>query len=161
MWLPFVKYIISEVAKRSKVGESLFTPWALCRIMALGDVSLSSLDIGEALQGGHRIEDVGSKETDNESSVLIPGLPNDLALQCLARVPRRYHLNLRCVCRKWRDMIASEYYYSLRKSLGLSEGWIYAFSRDYVECLHWHVLDPITRRWKELPGMPGDCLRRY
>jgi len=126
--------------------------------MAHGDGYLATLLIEEV---SPEDSDEGNEDSESDKLVLIPGLPNDLALQCLARVPRRHHLNLRCVCTKWRDMVASESYYFLRKCLGLSEGWIYAFSRDYSECLHWHILDPVARTWKELPGMPGDCLRRY
>jgi hypothetical protein len=127
--------------------------------MAEGDGCLATLLIGKI--SPKELPNEGNEEMESHNKlVLIPGLPNDLALQCLARVPRCHHLNLRCVCTKWRDMVASESYYFLRKRLGLSEGWIYAFSRDYSECLHWHILDPVSRTWKELPGMPGDCLQR-
>ncbi|XP_024380511.1 F-box/kelch-repeat protein SKIP4 isoform X1 [Physcomitrium patens] len=130
--------------------------------MAVENDCISALYIEEIVQTNvESSQSVTSKDAECEATSLIPGLPNDLALQCLARVPRRHHLSLRCVCKEWRNMIASEYYYSLRKRLKLTEGWIYAFSRDYFECLHWHVLDPVTRLWKELPSMPGDCLRRY
>ncbi|XP_024389255.1 F-box/kelch-repeat protein SKIP4 [Physcomitrium patens] len=145
---------------RTLVASQLFPP--ITRTMAVGDDCMSGLHIDEAIQiNGDSSQSVTNKHAQGEVIVLIPGLPNDLALQCLARVPRRHHLNLRCVCKEWRNMIASEYYYSLRKRLEVTEGWIYAFSRDYFECLHWHVLDPVTRLWKELPSMPVDCLRRY
>ncbi|KAG9450983.1 hypothetical protein H6P81_010948 [Aristolochia fimbriata] len=38
---------------------------------------------------------------------LINGLPDDLALLCLARVPRRYHHNLKCVSKRWKELVHS------------------------------------------------------
>eukprot|EP00249_Psilotum_nudum_P003103 c16430_g1_i1 orf=192-1280(-) len=95
------------------------------------------------------------------SSVLIPGLPDDLAILCLVRVPRRYHHLLQGVCRRWREFLWSELFCTVRKRLGLAEGWIYALIRDISECLHWYVLDPTQWKWRELPGMPAVCSRRY
>ncbi|OWM69264.1 hypothetical protein CDL15_Pgr025451 [Punica granatum] len=52
---------------------------------------------------------------------LIPGLPDDLAIGCLIRVPRVEHRKLRLVCKRWYRLLTGNYFYSLRKNLGLAE----------------------------------------
>uniref|UniRef100_A0A0D6R728 F-box domain-containing protein n=1 Tax=Araucaria cunninghamii TaxID=56994 RepID=A0A0D6R728_ARACU len=96
----------------------------------------------------------------NDAS-LIPGLPDDIAILCLARVPRKYHHTLKCVSKKWRDVLITESLYSYRQRLGIADSWIYALCRDSHECVHFYVLDPSRRRWKELPGLPTVCSRRF
>lgn len=58
-------------------------------------------------------------------SELIPGLPHDIGILCLARVPRRDHQRLKCVSKKWRDFLSSEVYF-YRQRLGIADSWIYA-----------------------------------
>ncbi|KAE8036977.1 hypothetical protein FH972_009606 [Carpinus fangiana] len=38
---------------------------------------------------------------------LLPGLPDDLAIACLIRVPRVEHRKLRLVCKRWRHLLGS------------------------------------------------------
>lgn len=97
----------------------------------------------------------------SENGVLIPGLPDDLAMLCLVRLGRNYHHNLRGVCKTWRSFVTSRLFVSLREKLGLSEGWVYVLSRDTSECLHWDVLDPCQRRWMTLPPIPPTCSKRF
>ncbi len=70
-----------------------------------------------------------SSDHDDESISccwsLIPGLPKELAMQCLARVPRVLHGKMRAVCRTWRHMVESAEFLELRKHLGFSEDWLY------------------------------------
>ncbi|CAK9198931.1 unnamed protein product [Sphagnum troendelagicum] len=49
---------------------------------------------------------------------LIPGLPNDVALQCLVRIPVQAHAQLQRVSRKWRELVNSSQYYEERKREG-------------------------------------------
>ncbi|CAN8280118.1 unnamed protein product [Cochlearia groenlandica] len=37
---------------------------------------------------------------------LIPGLPEELAMECLLRVPFEFHSYMKSVCRKWRNLIS-------------------------------------------------------
>ncbi|GLJ14979.1 hypothetical protein SUGI_0244570 [Cryptomeria japonica] len=37
---------------------------------------------------------------------IIPGLPEDLGMQCLARVPYRFHANLRAVSKSWNALLS-------------------------------------------------------
>ncbi|KAK1319470.1 F-box/kelch-repeat protein SKIP20 [Acorus calamus] len=52
---------------------------------------------------------------------LIPGLPDDIGMECLVRVPHRYHCHLRSVCRRWRDLLSLPLFYSLRDRSGTAE----------------------------------------
>lgn len=104
------------------------------------------------------VSDIGTKAVD---TLLIPGLPDDLAMLCLVRLPRRCHHIVQGVCCRWRSFFRSQLFVALRKRLGLLEGWVYVLSRDMSACLHWHVLDPAQRRWMALPGMPPVCSRRF
>lgn len=49
---------------------------------------------------------------------LIPALPDDVALQCLLRVPPQAHAHLQRVSRRWRDLVNSPQYYEDRKREG-------------------------------------------
>lgn len=49
---------------------------------------------------------------------LIPGLPNDVAFQCLLRIPVQAHPQLQRVSRKWRELVNSPQYYEERKREG-------------------------------------------
>ena len=58
---------------------------------------------------------------------LLPGLPDDLAIACLIRVPRAEHRKLRLVCKRWYRLLAGNFFYSLRKRFGMAEEWVYVF----------------------------------
>ncbi|XP_074570389.1 F-box/kelch-repeat protein At1g80440-like [Curcuma longa] len=49
---------------------------------------------------------------------LIPGLPDDMALECLLRLPFHDLASARRVCKRWRQEITSQSFYSLRKAGG-------------------------------------------
>eukprot|EP00249_Psilotum_nudum_P021971 c28322_g2_i1 orf=512-1555(+) len=87
-------------------------------------------------------------------AVLIEGLPNAVALQCLARVPLYCYPNMRAVCRIWRTMLQSPELYELREKVGSAEEWLYvsAYEPDRV----WQAYDPLSNRWTTLPPLPTD-----
>ncbi|KAG8070367.1 hypothetical protein GUJ93_ZPchr0006g44437 [Zizania palustris] len=87
---------------------------------------------------------------------MIPGLPDDLAVACLIRVPRADHWKLRLVCKKWFRLLAGNYFYGLRRRLGLAEQWLYAVKCDGDGRVSWDVLDPGHRAWRALPPVPGE-----
>ncbi|RDY07899.1 F-box/kelch-repeat protein SKIP4, partial [Mucuna pruriens] len=100
-----------------------------------------------------------SSNNDNEievtNSQLICGLPDDISLMCLARVPRKYHSVLKCVSKKWRDLICSEGWRSYRRKQKLDETWIYALCMDKLHETFCYVLDPTSRSyWKLIDGLP-------
>ena len=88
---------------------------------------------------------------------LIPGLPNDLAVSCLVRVPRMYHRKLRLVSRKWYRLLTSNYFFSQRIQFGMAEEWIYVIKRDRDRRrLSWHTFDPRHQMWHPLPPIPPE-----
>lgn len=98
-----------------------------------------------------------------EIGSLIPGLPDDISLICLARVPRQYHHILNCVHRRWKSVVSSEEFLTYRQKHNLQETWIYAFCRDRDRRNQFFVMDPSRqprRCWKVLQSIPLQCLRR-
>ncbi|VFQ59528.1 unnamed protein product [Cuscuta campestris] len=87
---------------------------------------------------------------------LLPGLPDDLAIACLIRVPRAEHNKLRLVCKRWYRLLAGNFFYSLRKSLGMAEEWVYVIKRDRDGHTSWHAFDPTYQLWQPLPPVPGE-----
>lgn len=93
---------------------------------------------------------------------LICGLPDDIALFCLARVPREYHSVLKCVSKRWRDLVCSEEWYRYRVKHKLDESWIYALCKDKFDRVSCYVLNPNSprRRWKPIQGLPAKSSKR-
>ncbi|KAM0940061.1 putative F-box/kelch-repeat protein KMD1/2 [Dioscorea sansibarensis] len=57
----------------------------------------------------------------DEEQALIPGLPDDIALDCIARVPHRFHPGICGVSRRWRDLVTSSAYTLHRERIGVAE----------------------------------------
>ncbi|KAL9234470.1 hypothetical protein vseg_009340 [Gypsophila vaccaria] len=105
-----------------------------------------------------------NNEPELSHSPLIHGLPDDIALFCLARVPRKYHTVLKCVSKRWRNLICSDEWRDHRQKQSLDESWIYALCRDKSsDELCCYVLDPSSARqgyWKSIPRPPPRCVKR-
>ncbi|KAG2556609.1 F-box/kelch-repeat protein At2g44130-like [Panicum virgatum] len=56
---------------------------------------------------------------------LIPGIPDDVAVDCLARVPHASHRALRRVCRGWRSAAAAPAFAAARAAAGANEDLVY------------------------------------
>lgn len=105
------------------------------------------------------LQDNGTEGTSQMKLIVSPlicGLPDDIALYCLARVPRKYHMILKGVSKRWRNLVCSEEWVSYRQKNNLSESWIYALCRDRFQQVCCYVLDPKAPRkyWKLLEGLP-------
>ncbi|KAL5975171.1 hypothetical protein ACLOJK_031850 [Asimina triloba] len=96
---------------------------------------------------------------------LIPGLPDEIARECLARVPCNRFCNVRAVCRGWRAELDSPDFYIFRKSTGLSRS-VVAFSQnertstaakhpDTPPVFRLSLIDPISGAWERPPPVPG------
>ncbi|KAL3688693.1 hypothetical protein R1sor_015002 [Riccia sorocarpa] len=85
--------------------------------------------------------------------VLLEGLPDLVALQCLARVPLHYHRVLRWVSQAWRDAVQSRELFQIRKTLGVQEEWLYVSAYDPDGL--WQAYDPLFDRWTTLPELPS------
>ncbi|KAG6383546.1 hypothetical protein SASPL_156702 [Salvia splendens] len=87
---------------------------------------------------------------------LIPGLPDDIALQCLLRLPVDKHTACKAVSRRWYSLFGSkEQFFTLRKELGFHDPWLFVFA--YHKCngkIEWKVLDLTHLSWHTIPAMP-------
>ena len=104
----------------------------------------------------------GTSQMELVQQPLISGIPDDIALFCMARVPRKYHTVLKCVSRRWRHLVGSEEWHSYRRKHKLDETWIYALCRDKLERVCLYVLDPNSARrsWKLVNELPPRTLKR-
>ncbi|KAI0493715.1 hypothetical protein KFK09_023839 [Dendrobium nobile] len=93
---------------------------------------------------------------------LIYGLPDDLAILCLSKVPRQFHHVLRCVSKRWSALLCSKEFSSCRSRQNLRETWIYAMcvNKYRVNCCY--VLNPYpsSKHWKLLQRIPSECIGR-
>lgn len=96
------------------------------------------------------------RDRNRSQAPLLPGLPDDLAIACLIRVPRIEHFKLRLVCKRWYRLLAGNFFYSLRKNLGIAEEWIYIMKRDRDGKLSWLAFDPMHQLWQSLPPIPRE-----
>eukprot|EP00249_Psilotum_nudum_P014284 c24750_g1_i1 orf=688-1737(-) len=85
---------------------------------------------------------------------LLPGLPDDLALQCLLRVSRRSHSSLRSVCRGWRDLLSSSAFFRARLKQNLAQEWLYILLRTSQGQYKWFAFDEESQLWSPLPQLP-------
>ncbi|GKU92280.1 hypothetical protein SLEP1_g6030 [Rubroshorea leprosula] len=56
-----------------------------------------------------------------EGRALIPGLPDEIAMECLVRVSCQFHSNMKSVCHSWRSLISSPLFYRERIKSGAAE----------------------------------------
>ncbi|KAJ4754829.1 Galactose oxidase/kelch repeat superfamily protein [Rhynchospora pubera] len=96
----------------------------------------------------------GSEE--QSANCLLPGLPEEVALECLTLASRSNYPALACVSRRFRSLISSGYLYKLRQKLGIQEHWIFVSTAD----MPWEGFDPMIRRWMPMPPIPcDDCFK--
>jgi hypothetical protein len=68
--------------------------------------------------------------TTEEPQVLIPSLPDDVALNCLARVPRSHHPTLSLVSKPIRTVLSSPLFFTTRSLLHSTEPLLYLSLRS-------------------------------
>lgn len=101
--------------------------------------------------------------TDTDSRLeqgLVPFLPDDVALQCLLRVPVQAHSQLQGVCRKWRDLVNSSDFYEHRKKEGTTGHCVCLLQAIPRENSQQHPLFSVSilnekNSWERLPPIPG------
>ncbi|KAL6996518.1 hypothetical protein U1Q18_006650 [Sarracenia purpurea var. burkii] len=86
---------------------------------------------------------------------LIPGLPNDVAVECLIRLPLEQLPVAASVCRGWKIEIDRPEFRRCRKAAGLARSVVVVW-----ECFARHAYGltlcyPETGLWSELPPVPG------
>ncbi|KAM7256087.1 hypothetical protein ACFE04_011828 [Oxalis oulophora] len=87
------------------------------------------------------------------STPLIEGLPDAVAIRCLARVPFHLFPKLELVSRSWRSAIRSTELYKVRKELGSSENLLCVSAFDPEN--FWQLYDPLRDLWITLPVLPS------
>lgn len=99
-------------------------------------------------------------ETDEP---ILPGLPDDIALMCLARVPRLHFPALAGVSRGWKKLLQSKLFYQTRNEAGTLEEHIYVFMESLTDPYDfgWQVFSPSQSRWGRLPPMPGQVRTKF
>ncbi|KAI4385507.1 hypothetical protein MLD38_003525 [Melastoma candidum] len=83
---------------------------------------------------------------------LLPGLINDVALNCIAWVSRSDYGSLSCINTRFNKLIKSGVLYELRKQLGVTEQWVYLV----CDPRGWEAFDPNRNKWMKLPKIPCD-----
>lgn len=83
---------------------------------------------------------------------LIPGLPDDLALRCLAMISHGYHGILETVSRQWRKLFHSAEYSNYKAREGWSGNWLFVLTGASEN--QWVAYDPEADRWHPLPRIP-------
>ncbi|KAF5447177.1 hypothetical protein F2P56_032747 [Juglans regia] len=86
------------------------------------------------------------------SDLLLPGLVDDVALNCLALASRSDYTSLSCINTKFNGIIKSGCLYGLRKQMGIVEHWVYLL----CDPRGWEVFDSVRKKWMTLPRMPCD-----
>lgn len=102
--------------------------------------------------------DLGSRlVSDNfRDEPLIPGLSDDVAKLCLALVPRSNFPSMGGVCKKWRFVVQSKEFITVRRLAGMLEEWLYVLTMNSGgRESHWEVMDSLGRKLSSLPPMPG------
>lgn len=85
---------------------------------------------------------------------IIPGLPDDLALRCLAKISHGYHGILESVSRGWRDLLRSSEYAHCKASEGWCGDWLFVLTEQSNN--QWIAYDPDADRWHPLPKISDD-----
>ncbi|KAL7102669.1 hypothetical protein ACP275_08G132800 [Erythranthe tilingii] len=133
--------VSSQQAPVHKLGDSQMTLSPKFRLPAVrSTITDHALDFDNSLTG----------------EPLIPGFPDDVALQCLLRVPVDQHTSCKSVCKRWYSLFGSkEHFFTLRKVLGFHDPWLFVFA--YHKCtgkIEWKVLDLTHLSWHTIPAMP-------
>ncbi|XP_078178412.1 F-box/kelch-repeat protein SKIP4-like isoform X2 [Carex rostrata] len=102
-------------------------------------------------------------DTDATHVPVIPGLPDEISLLCLARVPRHHHFILSCVSKTWRALLCSQEFLQTRQKYNCQQTWVYALCKDTSK---WNTMlcvlepQPSTRSWKLICMVPTPCPKR-
>ncbi|XP_009609743.1 F-box/kelch-repeat protein At1g30090 [Nicotiana tomentosiformis] len=87
---------------------------------------------------------------------LIPGLPDDVALNCLLRIPVDNHMTCRVVCKRWYSLFGTkDRFFCRRKELGYHDPWFFVFAfHKSTGKIQWNVFDLNNFAWHTIPAMP-------
>lgn len=86
---------------------------------------------------------------ENLEQDIIPGLPDDLALRCLAKLSHGYLGILEAVSKRWRDVIRSIEYGNYKAKEGWCGDWLFVLTEGSKN--EWVAYDPQANKWHPLP----------
>ncbi|GKA69595.1 F-box/kelch-repeat protein SKIP30 [Tanacetum coccineum] len=87
-------------------------------------------------------------------SILIEGLPNDIAIRCLARVPYYLFPKLETVSHSWWAAVHSTEFYKARQAVNSTESLLCVCAVDPENI--WQLYDPNRDIWLTLPVLPSE-----
>ncbi|GMI69354.1 hypothetical protein like AT3G63220 [Hibiscus trionum] len=90
-------------------------------------------------------------------SGLIEGLPDPVALRCLARVPFYLYPKLELVSHSWRVAVRSPELFKAREEVGSAEELLCVCASDPENL--WQMYDPLRDLWITLPVLPSKIRR--
>eukprot|EP00252_Welwitschia_mirabilis_P022649 TRINITY_DN6196_c0_g1_i1.p1 TRINITY_DN6196_c0_g1~~TRINITY_DN6196_c0_g1_i1.p1 ORF type:complete len:426 (+),score=26.78 TRINITY_DN6196_c0_g1_i1:311-1588(+) len=93
-----------------------------------------------------------------ERSIIIPGLPNELAMICLAGVSLSHYGTLKQVNKVWYAALTSDFLFKLRKTLDKTEDLLCLFRND-PSLTFGELFNPKRGAWAMIPPMPCDTQR--
>lgn len=91
------------------------------------------------------------------SDSLLPGLYDDVALNCLAWAYSSDYASLACLNTRFYNLIKSGYLFELRKHMGILEHWVYLV----FDLKGWEAFDLVRKKWIRLPKIPCDECFNY
>ncbi|XP_019173480.1 PREDICTED: F-box/kelch-repeat protein At1g22040-like [Ipomoea nil] len=125
-------------------------------ILSLSNPDSPTIELNEVSQSEMcKRQKISVNVWEDIPQLIIPGLPDEISIQILARLPRNYYLNAKLVCRGWKAAVTSPELYKVRKELGTTEEWLYVLTKGSGDKLLWHGLDPVSRKWQRLPPVPS------
>eukprot|EP01018_Ginkgo_biloba_P036670 Gb_31700 [translate_table: standard] len=131
----------------------------------------SSIEISQDLHDS----ETRSQQSASTSLAIFSNLPNDVALECLARLCSRSRAIVSCVCRQWRDALYPHSIQPIRRTLSIApEVWVFIMSYTITcHCLnscdaylklftHLHryellLVDPVNKHRKIIPSPLNFC----
>ncbi|CAL1398976.1 unnamed protein product [Linum trigynum] len=90
----------------------------------------------------------------DEYQPVIPGLPDDLAMRCLAKLSHGYHGVLESVSQRWKHLISSSDYAHYKAKEGWCGDWLFVLTEQSQR--QWVAYDPDADRWHPLPKISGE-----
>eukprot|EP00250_Pteridium_aquilinum_P016377 c23075_g1_i1 orf=722-1795(-) len=92
-------------------------------------------------------------------SALLPGLPDEVSMLCLARIPLGLHPLACCVSRSWRYALKLPLLLELRTQLGLQEHHVFIWAPAKLgllsrKCTQFYLIDPPLLKCLPLPTPP-------
>nr|XP_043633334.1 F-box/kelch-repeat protein SKIP6 [Erigeron canadensis] len=86
----------------------------------------------------------------SQTTILIPNLPNDVAIQCIARVPRHHHPTLSLVSKSFHSIIRSKHFFITRSNLNSTQHSLYLNIR-HKSSFKWYHFHPNHNNNLKLP----------